>query len=260
MKYRFDLQEVVVISAVLVLMTATVALQYEPPQIRRAAVLAADGVNELAALEQIYGPVRHTLNAEEWIIRDFFRDKRDGTFLDLGANDYRNGNNTYFLETVLGWHGLAVDAQQEFAAGYQQHRSRTKFLALFVSDVTGSTTDLYVPRANSLTASSNRAFAEAEDGVTVARAVATMTLNDLLARERVDRVDFVSMDVELAEPKALAGFDVERFAPALLCVEAHSAVRQDILDYFARHHYVVVGKYLRMDTQNLYFMPASGVR
>ena len=34
-------------------------------------------------------------------------------------------------------------------------------------------------------------------------------------------------------------------------------MRQQILDYFARHRYVVVGQYLRVDTQNLYFEPLS---
>ena len=67
------------------------------------------------------------------------------------------------------------------------------------------------------------------------------------------------MDIELAEPKALAGFDIDRFRPAFLCVEAHRDVRQAILDYFLQHRYVVVGRYLRMDSQNLYFAPA-GVR
>jgi hypothetical protein len=85
--------------------------------------------------------------------------------------------------------------------------------------------------------------------------VPTITLNDLLARERITRLDFMSMDIELAEPRALAGFDIERYMPALVCIESHSEVRQPILDYFARHHYVVAGKYLRMDTQNLYFVP-----
>ena len=63
------------------------------------------------------------------------------------------------------------------------------------------------------------------------------------------------MDIELAEPKALAGFDVDRYRPALVCVEAHPDVRQEILDYFTRHGYTVVGKYLRMDPKNLYFSP-----
>jgi hypothetical protein len=65
------------------------------------------------------------------------------------------------------------------------------------------------------------------------------------------------MDIELSEPKALAGFDIQRFKPSLACVEAHPQVRQQILDYFAAHHYNVVGKYLRVDTLNLWFMPAG---
>jgi hypothetical protein len=37
----------------------------------------------------------------------------------------------------------------------------------------------------------------------------------------------------------------------------HPQVRQRIIDYFARHHYVVVGKYLRADVNNLYFTQLS---
>jgi len=32
-------------------------------------------------------------------------------------------------------------------------------------------------------------------------------------------------------------------------------LRQQILDYFTQHGYVIVGRYLRADTQNLYFTP-----
>ncbi len=85
----------------------------------------------------------------------------------------------------------------------------------------------------------------------------TITLDDLLAAEGVEHIDFLNMDIELWEPKALAGFDIERFHPALVCVEAHLEVRDDLLDYFARHGYVVVGRYLRADIWNLYFRPLA---
>jgi hypothetical protein len=81
----------------------------------------------------------------------------------------------------------------------------------------------------------------------------------LLDAERVTSIDFLNMDIEQSEPKALAGFDIQRFRPALVCVEAHPEVRQQILDYFAAHGYTVVGKYLRVDTQNLYFTPRAPV-
>ena len=85
--------------------------------------------------------------------------------------------------------------------------------------------------------------------------VPTIRLTDLLTRAGVSHIDLLSVDVELAEPKVLAGFDIDRFKPALVCIEAHPQVRQRILDYFAAHGYVAVGRYLRADLQNLYFTP-----
>jgi len=92
---------------------------------------------------------------------------------------------------------------------------------------------------------------------TTALEVPTITLTDLLTAHRIERFDLLSLDIELAEPKALAAFDIERFRPALICVEAHPEVRQQLLDYFHQHGYVVASKYLRMDEKNLYFMPAG---
>ena len=223
----------------------------EPLDRTRARILGTEGAVEIGPLAAKYG-AKHSRFGEEWIVRDFFQDRRDGTFLDVGANDYQFESNTFFLETALGWRGIAIDAQSEYEAGYLSNRPRTKFFALFVSDTSDATIDFYVPETNLATASSTRS---AVDGPAVSRKVPTVTLNELLAREGVERIDFMSMDIELAEPKALAGFDINRFKPALVCIEAHREVRQELLDYFARNRYVVVGKYLRMDTQNLYFTP-----
>jgi hypothetical protein len=82
-------------------------------------------------------------------------------------------------------------------------------------------------------------------------------LNDLLEREHVTTIDFMSMDIELAEPKALAGFDIERYRPRLVCIEAHPEVRQQLIDYFAARQYRVVARYLRADRYNLWFAPAD---
>ena len=61
------------------------------------------------------------------------RDAR-GFFVDVGANDYKFGSNTYYLDTVLGWSGIAVEPLRDFEAGYVTHRPRTRFRPFFVSD------------------------------------------------------------------------------------------------------------------------------
>jgi FkbM family methyltransferase len=211
--------------------------------------------SDLDQYAERYGGQKHTEHGEEWLIRDFFGDKRNGFFVDVGAHHYRTFSNTYFLETALGWSGVAVEPQTQFADEYARYRPNTKFRPFFVSDVSDAQAKLYVLKRNTLVTSANPEFVKQFGSGAREISAPTITLDDLLASERVERIDFLSMDIETWEPKALAGFDIRRFQPALVCVEAHDEVTQEILDYFADRGYVVVGKYLGADPYNLYFMP-----
>jgi FkbM family methyltransferase len=221
----------------------------------RHAHFSQPAIRELSAYEK-YGPDRASQFHEEWLIRDFFQDRRDGFFLDVGANHFRHNSTTHFLEVGLGWTGIAVEPLSEFAADYKVHRPRTRFVAAFASDVPDSRVKFFVPK-DKLVASSNQEFTARYGAAGAATEVPATTLTAILTEAGVHKIDFLSMDIELAEPKALAGFDIDRFRPALVCIEAHPEVRQQILDYFAAHRYVVVGKYLRADPHNLYFQPLS---
>ena len=194
------------------------------------------------------------------MIRDYFSERRGGVFVDVGANHYRTTSKTYYLETKLGWSGIAVEPQREFAADYAKHRPRTRLLPFFVSDSSNETARLYIIRNMSPVASSDEAFVRKFGKPDEVREVPTITLTDLLAAERVNRIDFLSMDIELHEPQALKGFDIERFKPSLVCIEALLPVRQQILNYFAAHGYVLVGKYVWVDLENLYFAPLDTIR
>jgi FkbM family methyltransferase len=208
---------------------------------------------ELNALANRYGPSHNSLGPEEWILKDFFKDRRDGIFVEVGANHHQRSSNTYYLETALGWSGVAIEPQVKFAAGYREHRPRTTFVPLFISDVSDRTATLYVTD-NDEVASVVREFSEKSGKVTPTSAT-TSTLDDVLDRLGIVNIDFLSMDIELAEPQALAGFSITRFTPSLVAIEAHAPVRQEILDYFARNRYVLVGRYWRADALNFWFVP-----
>jgi FkbM family methyltransferase len=177
--------------------------------------------------------------------------------VDVGANHPKRFSKTWYLEKRLGWSGLAVEPLQQFAAEYATERPRTRFRSFFVSNTSDQAARLYVISDNTLVASGDASFTGAFGKVDRVDTVPTITLNDLLPRENIVRIDFLNMDIELHEPKALEGFDIRRFRPTLVCIEGLLPVRQQILEYFARNGYVLIGKYLRADQENLYFTPLT---
>lgn len=247
--------ELILIALALVTFTALLTRNHTLQQVSDEYVRWSQ--QEASTLRERYGPHHYSRSVEEWIIRDHFQDRRDGFFLDVGANHYRDHSNTYYLESRLGWSGIAVDALEEFAADYAKFRTRTRYFAFFVSDQPDSSATLFVPENNKLVASASHEFTVDHGEAGTARSVPTTTLNTLLEAQGVQRIDFLSMDIELAEPKALAGFDLARYRPSLVCIEDHAEVRQQILDYFDAGGYRLLGKYLRMDPNNLYFSPSS---
>jgi FkbM family methyltransferase len=255
---RFDLVELSAVGAFAALAVTSLLWVSQA----RLAYVVRSAAQEADQLKERYGPGRYSRNEEEWIIRDYFQDRRGGYFVDVGANHYRNDSNTFYLEKRLGWSGLAIDPQTSFADDYRRYRPHTRFLSFFISDSSNASVKLYVVDQNPLVASMDQKFAErngteAKNAVNSSRPVSVpaIRLTDLLEQIGVSRFDLLSVDVELAEPKVLAGFDIDRFRPSLVCIEAHPQVRQPILDYFANHGYVVLGRYLRADLQNLYFAP-----
>jgi FkbM family methyltransferase len=251
-KRRRGLSAFETIAAVILVALVTAALTAK--LVEKTGYYSAPALAEIEPLEKYGLDNRVSRNHEELIIRDFFHDRRNGVFLDVGANHYRDESNTYFLEQQLGWSGVAIDAIREFGADYAVHRPRTRYVAMFASDVADATVQFFVPN-NRLVASSSREFTERYGKAGEARQIPTTTLNAVLDQAGIAKIDLLTMDIELAEPKALAGFDIDRFRPAFVCIEAHPEVRQQILEYFARHRYVVAGKYLRVDPHNLYFQP-----
>lgn len=205
-------------------------------------------------LERRFGPKRYSEMNEELIIRDFFGPREYGFFVDVGAGHFLQGSNTYFLEREQRWRGIAIDANPEYADDYSKHRPETKFFALFVSDRSDQEVDFFLAITNR-TQSSGIENATGNAGPLARLRARTVTLNDLLGANSVTRIDLLSMDIELGEPAALAGLDIGRFRPALVCIEAHAPVRDAIATYFVSHGYRRLDKYLDVDQRNWYYTP-----
>jgi len=67
------------------------------------------------------------------------------------------------------------------------------------------------------------------------------------------------MDIEGHEPKALAGFDIQRFQPELVVIEQQvdAAKKREVASYFKQNGYELVAKYRPFDKVNEYYKPVS---
>jgi hypothetical protein len=83
-RHRIDFVEIVLICGVLLGAMLVMGVHAITPLLM-AEMVAADRAAECRALERAYGPHRESPYAEEWIIRDFFHDRRNATFFDSGA-------------------------------------------------------------------------------------------------------------------------------------------------------------------------------
>jgi FkbM family methyltransferase len=204
------------------------------------------------------GTKLYSQHDEELIIRHFFDDQRKGVFLDVGCWDWKEGSTTLYLEERLGWSGLGVDAQNQVRKGYEEHRPRTKFFNYIVTDHSGTLEPLYIAdQISSINEKHVELFPGAQWYTTEPTLVPAITLNDLLTEQKVERIDFLSMDIEGAEPRALAGFDIRKYKPRLVCIEASPEIREVIMEYFTSHGYERVDTYLQYDAVNWYFKPVA---
>lgn len=238
---EFMMVATVVLMVILISISGMVA---PPPSVSIEAFLA----NETSLHSQVN---------EELLIRHFFNDERGGFYLDVGCAFAKKNSTTYFLEANLDWTGIGIDAVESYREYWELLRPRSKFIHTAVSDTSGETVIFYQakhPGLSSLDEDWSEQFGM-EDPVPVE--IETITLNDLLEREKVEWIDLLSMDIEGAEPLALAGFDIERFAPRLVCIEVNenSESATFIRTYFEKHGYELIEEYVPHDIANWYYRP-----
>jgi FkbM family methyltransferase len=228
-------------------------------QQKRATLRALKGREGILAEER-----RYSLFDEELIIRDFFQDKRDGVYLDVGCAWPVRSSNTYYLEEHLGWTGIGIDALKEYRPAWARERPKSRFFSYLVTDRSGVEQTFFKSPNSGLssidkTMASGKVFSDSLEPEEVR--IETITLDDLLDREGVSKIDLISMDIEGHESAALAGFDIERFQPELVVVEREvtepTPEKDEVHQYFERHGYELVRKYDRFDSVNRYFRRAS---
>lgn len=59
---------------------------------------------------------------QESLVVSVLGGKKNGYFLEIGAWDFKDTNNTYLLESDFGWKGIAVEISKKYARKYNRNR------------------------------------------------------------------------------------------------------------------------------------------
>ncbi|HVO46430.1 MAG TPA: hypothetical protein VMT29_08845 [Steroidobacteraceae bacterium] len=62
---------------------------------------------------------------DQFLFENYFRGRRNGTFVDVGAGDGETGNNTLFFERFMDWRGVCVEPRAEVFAKLAARRRVT---------------------------------------------------------------------------------------------------------------------------------------
>ena len=141
-----------------------------------------------------------------------------GTFVDVGANDPVVGSQSHALERS-GWRGVLVEPLPHLAQRLRRERKAPVFqFACGSPERHGTRAEFYVSGPYS---SMRPELMLPEAEVQSVMVVEVRTLDSIVEEAALERVDFVSVDVEGFELEVLKGFSIQRWRPKLILIEDH---------------------------------------
>jgi FkbM family methyltransferase len=180
---------------------------------------------------------------------DFFRlhPAFHRVFLDVGAFDGMGfSNSRLFFEK--GWSGVCVEPVLKNYRKLESLYENTNVMTIraAATDYEGelelnvATIPWAEDWGSDVSSSTDDALERWPDYVWEKETVPAMTANSILEKNKVERVDFVSIDVEGHEMAVLRGFDLQKYKPQLLVVEYSSPEeRKDLIRYMKFQGYAL---------------------
>ncbi|HBJ72872.1 MAG TPA: hypothetical protein DDY88_04005, partial [Actinobacteria bacterium] len=161
------------------------------------------------------------------------------TYVDVGANEPWHLSITASLYE-LGWRGLLIEADPEHAEQLRIHRPQDTVVECAAAQSDGELVFHRVPGTGLGSLESVEAQEAAARGFqTTTIHVPARALSGILDEVQLPHIHFMSIDVEGAEASVLAGLDLRRHRPWVLCVESvlpgtstrsHSAWEPQVLE------------------------------
>jgi len=169
---------------------------------------------------------------EDLLVWKYFSNKRDGFFVEVGANEPEYLSQTFLLERN-GWRGILVEPQSTCCEQLRRIRPEAHIFQAACGAPEQKGKALLQLNHQGSKLSKLITAGEYEE-------VQVMTLDDILEQVPHPRIDFLSIDVEGSELQVLRGFDILKHSPRLMLIEDNIANRLKVHWHIKRHGYQLV--------------------
>ena len=154
------------------------------------------------------------------LLKHFFRDKKEGIYIDVGCFHPKLANNTYLLYKK-GWRGINIDVDSHTIEIFNYLRPRDYNKQIAVSDKSGEV-DLYFYHDRSAINTLSKETFDSRGGKSLdIKKIKSETLNSIIENSpfKGNKIDFLTIDVEGYEINVLKGFDINRYRPDIIILE-----------------------------------------
>ena len=177
----------------------------------------------------------YSFGGADLLVNRFFRDKKDGIYIDIGCYHPKNGSNTYLLHKK-GWSGINIDLDEASIDLFNSFRPKDYNKKIAISDHKGQTT-LFAYHKRSAVQTIDSETAELRDTEIKEKIqIECNTLNSIIEESHFKnkKIDFLSIDIEGGELRALSNFDFKKYNPSLVVIEYNDKELKQVEFYYQR--------------------------
>jgi len=187
-------------------------------------------------------------NGEDFILDLLFKKKTDGYFVEVGCIDGKRFSNTLHFERK-GWKGICVEAHTDYIELLNKNRNSSIVVHAAVGEKDEENVSFYANDRGSLSSLDQsqedrfkKDYSKWFSGFKVQN-VPKRTLTTIFKNNKVEHIDFLSLDIEGYEIEAMIGLDLNQFRPTVIVVESDTIEHERKLNSILfRNGYFLIGR------------------
>jgi len=182
----------------------------------------------------------YAMDNEDTTVLNYFKDKKNGFYVDVGCYHPIHRNNTYLLHKQ-DWKGINIDTSEFSIDLFNHARPKDLNYHCAISNKNEVIKLFYQKELSQLSTTESDQAKTVFQGNIKEKEIQAFTLDEILNRDKYKntKIDFLDIDVEGADLKVLEGLSFDKFKPELVCVEIHKKeIKQsDIYKFLANKNY-----------------------